>query len=533
MKLGMIRIVSRIQVALSFRRPVLHNECHVNSCHLPLFVQDSDSFLESYKNVLAKKQMEVRDDEILRKKFEIRDREQELTEVQEMIRNDDYLRKILTAVVTLLRRRSNENRLCCDDDRYLEVVDVDIEGFVTLVKCRSCGTETETICRGVDWTMEKIDRLQQLKEGDHICWHRPYAIWHHAIVVKVHEQVGETKIIHYSGSMTVEETDISAANQSCRCCCSRLWGKCDTLYRVNYQLCYNNEYTVLRARKLKNEQESRYNLIARNCEHFSRWCKTGSTTSSQISIAMTSLGKLILWVGLKAFCLLIVGLLQFWHESQEEKVRDRSWLEKMQNIVLSVYIVVMSIVFVIYLLKSSGSRLGRVTGRRGDAMHKPFLRLFCCYRPNTKTCIGTPFFGFVQCLCCIWSSGCSLLFRLFCDVFKHIQCSPFKCYGRHGHLACGLFTRIVIREICAAAGTLSIVLNEEAITNQPIILQLAPISRTIIIVGLASAAHIICYIIGLFIGRWAEAVWYILYESCGRTHTRVENCENLNYDHII
>jgi len=65
----------------------------------------------------------------------------------------------------------------------------------------------------------------------------------------------------------------------------------------------------------------RYNLTERNCEHFSRWCKTGSTTSSQISVAWTSLGKVVVTVGLKAVGLLLVlGLLQYAHETQEQQV---------------------------------------------------------------------------------------------------------------------------------------------------------------------------------------------------------------------
>jgi len=270
------------------------------------------------------------------------------------------MRTVERAVLMLLRRHSAEDQLCCADENnqhYLKVNSVDDSGFVTAVTCTNCETDMATTCHDVNWTYEKIYDKSLLKKGDHICWHRPYAVWHHAVVIEVE---GKVRIVHYSGLMVVEEVDMP--EDGCMPGC--LGEECNSLYRVNYQDCYNSEYTVLRAKQLLGENS--YNLIERNCEHFSRWCKTGSTSSSQISIAWTSLGKVVLAIGLKAVGLLVVlGLLQYASESQEDLVKDRAWLEKVQNILLSIYIAVMTIVFVIYLVKTSCSRLATVV--RSDA----------------------------------------------------------------------------------------------------------------------------------------------------------------------
>ena len=270
--------------------------------------------------------------------------------------SDGDLKTIECAILTLLRRHSIDDRLCCNDANYLTVKRVDDDGFVTVVSCRNCCTDVETTCHDVNWTYEKIPDTSLLRTGDHICWHRCYAIWHHAIVTIVQEGVKKMMMVHYSDHMTVEETRIPDMAER-RGCWTSLGEECNALYRVNYQDSYNSDYTVLRARKLLNEK--RYNLFERNCEHLSRWCKTGSTSSSQISIAWSSLGKIMLAICLKAIGLLVVlGLLAFTHESQEDKVTDR--LKQLQNILLIVNIVVMTLVFLIYLLKTSCSRLAKV-----------------------------------------------------------------------------------------------------------------------------------------------------------------------------
>ena len=468
------------------------------------FAQEDHSFLGSYKQVLLDNNLDMKDEE--------------------------DMRTVERAVLILLRRHSAEDRLCCVDENnqhYLKVISVDDCGFVTAVTCTNCKKGMKTTCHDVNWTYEKIYDKKLLKRGDHICWHRPYAIWHHAVVTDVEGNV--RIIVHYNCLTVVEEVDLPEVG--CRPGC--LGEECNSLYRVNYQDCYNSEYTALRARQLLGE--NRYNMIERNCEHFSRWCKTGSTSSSQISMAWTSLGKVMFAIGLKAVgMLLVLGLLQFAHESQENKTRDRERLESIENILLSIYIAVMTIVFVINLVRTSCSRLGTVV--RSDAAD-PCSKLYgncagagrftrfccnflcCCFsddarrqcgdcRPNTNSRSAT------RCFCCLLFCTHSIIRRLCCDVCKHVQCCPCICYRRQGHLAFGLFTRIFIRELVAAVGTLAVVLHEETITNQHPIIHLRPCFRTSMLIAIASIAHIIGYIIGAFIGRLAEAVSYICCRCC-------------------
>jgi len=160
--------------------------------------------------------------------------------------------------------------------------------------------------------------------------------------------------------------------------------KCDILYRVNYKDCYTNEYTVLRARTLENE--NRYNMIERNCEHFSRWCKTGSDSSSQISVLWTSIGKILVGTGLRLAGLLVLFLMESLFESQEDEVTrlkgNRYVLEIMQKFFLAFYIVVMTVVFTIYLLKTSCSHLARVIPHDAETVCSDLYR-----RHQSNACI--------------------------------------------------------------------------------------------------------------------------------------------------
>jgi len=41
-----------------------------------------------------------------------------------------------------------------------------------------------TICQHASCRYESIDDPSTLRPGDHVTWHRPYLIWHHAVVTK-------------------------------------------------------------------------------------------------------------------------------------------------------------------------------------------------------------------------------------------------------------------------------------------------------------------------------------------------------------
>ena len=219
---------------------------------------------------------------------------------------------------------------------------------------------------------------------------------------------------------------------------------------------------------------------------------------------------------------MVLGLIQFASESQEDKVRDRARLEQIQNILLSAYIAVMAVVFMIYLLKTSCARLATVIlhdkGENRFAKLCPRCTpqnrtLLCCgdCKPSSNSRVGTRF-----CFCLVFSF-CSIIRRLLCVLCKNVQCCPCVCCRRQGHLACGLFIRIFIRELLAACGTLAVVLSEEPITNLNGIKDLSPFARTSILIMLAFLAHVVGYIIGVCVGRWADAMCHVCCRACCRT----------------
>ena len=229
-----------------------------------------DDFLQSYKYILMEKKIDT---------FNAND----LEFVEE------ELQTVLSAVVVLLRRHSINGRLCCDNnDNNLEVTDVDRWGFVTQVKCMRCNQTMETTCHDAKKTYERIDK-SELKPGDHIYWYRCYVISHHAIVSEV--DGNEQKIIHYSRDSCCDSVEVTERPMP------KNDSSCNALYRVNYHDCYNADYSILRAQKLI--KKTGYNLLTRNCEHFSRWCKTGTTNSSQVHLCRTSLLKLAFMIALR------------------------------------------------------------------------------------------------------------------------------------------------------------------------------------------------------------------------------------------
>jgi len=317
-------------------------------------------------------------------------------------------RTVLSSVVLLLRRHSIDNRLCCDNNENdLRVTGTDRYGFVTQVKCTKCNQTMETTCYDAKWTYERIHDEKKLKPGDHICWHRPKVIWHHAILETVDP---EKKVIHYGSDYKVKEKAMSEVHSDS--CCF-----CDALYRINYEDCYDADYTILRATKLI--QEKRYDLLERNCEHFSRWCKTGSASSIQVSNFWASLGKVAVTVGLRLIALTVLILLQYSHESQEDHVRlrRRRQLELLEKELMITYIVIFAVAFMIYLLVTAFARLAVHPGsvNRHDVESPPA----CCSEWHDRCtkddkCVGC---------CCCCCGALHLCYRAICHLrfWKHIQ----------------------------------------------------------------------------------------------------------------
>ena len=74
----------------------------------------------------------------------------------------------------------------------------------------------------------------------------------------------------------------------CVCCrCKSCWS--GSLYRVVYDDSYTDRYAVLRASKSFGQKK--YDVFEQNCEHSTRWCKTGIRDSVQMETCFTSAGK--------------------------------------------------------------------------------------------------------------------------------------------------------------------------------------------------------------------------------------------------
>ncbi|KAJ8046404.1 hypothetical protein HOLleu_05060 [Holothuria leucospilota] len=121
----------------------------------------------------------------------------------------------------------------------------------------------------VRWKNVKV-----LKPGDHIAWLRFISYWHHAIVEEINEE--EITVIEWS-SRGIRRTRRTKFN---------FWGNCcySPMYKVFYPekvLDQNpSKLVLLRARTRLNE--SGYDLLSDNCEHFATFCKTGSHTCTQL-----------------------------------------------------------------------------------------------------------------------------------------------------------------------------------------------------------------------------------------------------------
>jgi len=443
-------------------------------CLLLALISKMDNFIGSYNKVLGRKHV-----------------------------NDEDKRTIRSSVLLLLRRHSSNNQLCChDNENNLQVTGVDSYGFITHVECTKCRQTMDTACYDAKWSYERIYDEDKLKPGDHICWHRPCVIWHHAIVTAVNP----LRVIHYS-DYRVQEEAMPEVNGSCS-------SSFNALYRINYDDCYDAEYALLRAQKLKGRK--RYDLLESNCEHFSRWCKTGSTKSTQVGIVWASVGKLAVTVGLRILALMLLGLLQYSHESQEDQVKDRQQLEDLERQLIIVYMCLITAVFMLYLLVTTCSRLAvhpdRMQQRHDIENPCSCSELYDRCTQNDR-CL---------CCCCCCCGSLHLFRRAICCLWfcRHINCSPCTCCRRPCNLACGLFWRIFIREMLAAVGTLLVVVYEEPITNAPGIARLSATGRTALLIMISTLTHIGGYVLGAFLGRWLEAcITYRDYHRSRRTAT--------------
>ena len=132
---------------------------------------------------------------------------EKLGKLEKLAFTDEEIGVVVKSTMTLLRRHSSEGTLCprCgnDDPQTVVVTQVDRLGFITELECQACvrpPTTLYTVCHRSHCFYEPIDDPSTLRPGDHVTWHRPYLIWHHALVTRQDQQAREITINEYAVS---------------------------------------------------------------------------------------------------------------------------------------------------------------------------------------------------------------------------------------------------------------------------------------------------------------------------------------------
>jgi len=159
----------------------------------------------------------------------------------------------------------------------------------------------------------------------------------------------------------------------CRRCTSCRSG---SLFRVVYDDCYTNDYVLLRAKKVFGQRK--YDIFEHNCEHSSRWCKTGIHDSVQMDACFTTAGKAALVVALRLVSLVVLWLLQLTQPPQDQTSQDdgagvtqqqpenKTW-RKPERIVSVLYMIAIGFLFFVYSLNNGCKRIRpKVANKRHD-----------------------------------------------------------------------------------------------------------------------------------------------------------------------
>ena len=131
--------------------------------------------------------------------------------------------------------------------------------------------------------MVRASSLDQIKRGDHICFDGTLYS-HHAIVESVNILNGEVSVIEYSNSAKQFCCDNSTPpkNPGLAVVVRRKFKlENESVYVIEHDRCYDPETVVSRARSKLGERN--YNPISNNCEHLALWCKTGISSSEQVT----------------------------------------------------------------------------------------------------------------------------------------------------------------------------------------------------------------------------------------------------------
>ncbi|CAF1316049.1 unnamed protein product [Adineta steineri] len=133
---------------------------------------------------------------------------------------------------------------------------------------------------------EKITDLNKFKPGDHVSFYKTdFYYAHHGIVCEA--RTNYLRVIHYFNTLEHARTALMKGSVYIAAIIESEWpvnmkSTSEDVYLHHYDniTCFSNEETLQRAFSQLGRRG--YSLIGNNCEHWSRWCRTGEHYSEQI-----------------------------------------------------------------------------------------------------------------------------------------------------------------------------------------------------------------------------------------------------------
>ncbi|CAF1172599.1 unnamed protein product [Adineta ricciae] len=133
---------------------------------------------------------------------------------------------------------------------------------------------------------EKVTDLTKLRPGDHVSFYKTDLYYsHHGIVCEARENY--LRVIHYFNTLAHARSALMKGSVYIAAIIESEWSvnlksKSEDVFLHHYDgiKCFTNEETLQRAFSQLGRRG--YSLISNNCEHWSRWCRTGEHFSEQI-----------------------------------------------------------------------------------------------------------------------------------------------------------------------------------------------------------------------------------------------------------
>lgn len=183
---------------------------------------------------------------------------------------------------------------------------VETNGFIEELKAAKVIMKRDIKERNKDIdTFIPVHNLTRIESGDHLAWWRPEGYWHHALVEKVYMESQEILVLHYNGpspnglvlckGKVVQEL-------------LKISDEKGLLYKINYISSYSVDSILKRAKTRLGEEK--YNIFSSNCEHYVRWCKTGSGESC-VSVQVQGFNWTTFRIVQKVFTCLSKDILKF------------------------------------------------------------------------------------------------------------------------------------------------------------------------------------------------------------------------------